>query len=606
LSGERENREIEEHVKSCRRLGALIKTAPLWTRKVNIEEARTLAQDVLSVAGGMSDLWEASCQRYIARVVQDARQSGRRRSPLGFAASGMMGQDLSALPSRKDAQVALDPPASFASRAREAQRRVARILDDLSDAVTAASRFAGQKHQDPITALGQAEFLTYCQVSEAAKLAPHAFEVRRSGATLSFGEDLLDRFSGSVLITGPAGFGKTTFCRWHAIRDASRLVDKQANVLPVYVPLHPLSQGKLVDFEDAFLRSEELRKLIQQQAAGQSPFERIRVYLDGLDEVTSASRQREIADLARELAEKWNFAQVVLTGRDHVGGSSLRWLPRARLCHLSDEQQRRLAAKWLEPDRLDGFFARLEESGNLGELMRVPLLATLILAVFRKTGSVPPNKTNLYALFVELLCGGWDFYKNIQRRQNQFSLQDKTIVLTRLAGMLQSQENRDADEANFRAALKHTFPFFLPDADRLLEEIVEDGLLVHVGAALTFSHLSFQEFLAAKDLHDPMGNRHKQALNWYYKGEDWWKEVLAFYVTLTDRPGEMDEWLISRALSSSTAAVDLVERVDYLRNAVAAAFPAYRGTPTIDQLSEKLRSKTRKSRGDSDTPKQAE
>jgi len=605
LQGERYNREIEDHVKSCTRLNALINVASLWSRDVSQEQACALGADVLSIAGGMSDLWDASCQRYIAKVMQETRQAGRGHSPHGFAASGRIPRDASAAPSRSDVQVALSPSADFISRATDVQHRVARVIEELRTAVTVSSRFAAKQHESALAALGQQEFLTYCQVSDTVKLVPHAFETPTYSRTLSFDEDLLDRFSESVLITGPAGFGKTTFCRWHAIRDASRLVDKQGNILPVYVPLHPLSHGRLVDFEDAFLRSEELRKLIQQQAAGQSPFDRIRVYLDGLDEVTSAGRQREIAELAKQLVERWSFVQVILTGRDHVSGSALKWLPRVRLSQLSSEQMHRLASKWLEPDRVDGFFQRLQESGNLADLMRIPLLATLILAVFRKTGSVPPNKTNLYALFVELLCGGWDFYKNIQRRENQFSVQDKTIVLTRLAGMLQNHKSRDGDDAKFRAALKHTFPFFMPDWDRLLHEIIEDGLLVRVGTALTFSHLSFQEFLAARDLHDPMGNRPKQALSWYYNGEDWWREVLAFYVTLTDRPGDMDEWLMARAISSTSTVVDLGERVHYLRKALSSAFPAYKHTPSVEQLYEKLGRKTRRSRGQEDSLQRA-
>ena len=595
---ERFHREIDEHAKACRRLSALLNTAPVWGRNVSIDQARALAEDVLSVAGEMGDLWEASRQRYVAKIMQEARQGSRRHSPLGFAASGMIAPgSLPAAPSRNDVQVALNPSAESRYRATEVQQRVARALDDLRNAVTVASRFAIERHEHPLAAMAQPEFLTYCQVSDTSKLVPHAFEVPTKCATVPFPEDLLDRFSGSMLITGPAGFGKTTFCRWHAIRDAGRLVNKEACVLPVYVPLHPLSQGVLGGFEDAFLHSEEVNKLIQQQAAGQSPFESIRLYLDGLDEVTSADRQQEIAGLAEALVRRWNFVQIVLTGRDHVSGPALRWLPRVRLCPLSDEQIRQLTAKRLEPDRVDGFFVRLSESGNLAELMRIPLLATIILAVFRKTGSVPPNKTNLYALFVELLCGGWDFYKNIQRRENRFSLQDKTIVLTRLAGMLQNQKSRDADDANFRAALKHTFPFFMPDSDELLEEIIEDGLLVRVGTALTFSHLSFQEFLAARDLNDPMGNRPKLALSWYYNGQDWWREVLAFFVTLTDRPGDMDEWLINRAIASSTTVVDLGERLHYLRKALSTAFPAYKRTPTVDELYQKLRRKARKSMG---------
>jgi predicted NACHT family NTPase len=388
----------------------------------------------------------------------------------------------------------------------------------------------------------------------------------------------LDHFDGPVLITGPAGFGKTTFCRWNAIRDANRLVAKEASVLPVYRALHPLSKTQLGTFEDAFFPNDELKKLIRQEAAGQAPFTRIRLYLDGLDEVTSAARQEEIVGLAAQAAKDWTFVQVVLTARDHVNGAALRWLPRIHLQKLTAPKIRMLSERWLGNERVDGFFARLNESGSLPDLMGVPLLATLILAVYRKTSCIPPNKTNLYSLFVELLCGGWDFYKNIQRRPAKFSTRDKEVALARLAGILQHEGKRDATDAEFRVSLKESLSFLVPDWDELLGEIVEDGLLVRVGTALTFTHLSFQEFLAARDLRDHMGNRPKQALGWFLNGGDWWREVLAFYVTLLDRPADTDEWLIARALASTSTMPDLVERVAYLRAAVQAAFPAYKET----------------------------
>lgn len=63
--------------------------------------------------------------------------------------------------------------------------------------------------------------------------------------------------------------------------------------------------------------------------------------------------------------------------------------------------------------------------------------------------------------------------------------------------------------------------------ERLLSEILQDGLLVDTGAGVRFSHLSFQEYLAAEFLvmGDPSGDRVKLALKQFYSGEDWWKEV---------------------------------------------------------------------------------
>jgi hypothetical protein len=361
--------------------------------------------------------------------------------------------------------------------------------------------------------------------------------------------------------------------------------------LPVYRSLYPLSAAKLGTFEDVFFASEELRKLIQQQSSGQASFARIRLYLDGLDEVTSRERQSEILTLAAEGVQKWPFLQIVVTARDHVTGASLRWLPRIRLRELSDEKIRLLAERWLGQERLDTFFRRLEEGGTLSALMKVPLLATLILAVYRKTGSVPPNKTNLYSLFVELLCGGWDFYKNVQRRPAGFSTRDKEVALARLAGMLQHVNRRDASEADFRSALKHSLSFLSRHWDQFLQEIIENGLLVRVGTNLTFAHLSFQEFLAARDLRDHQGTRPKQALSWYLNGKDWWKESLAFYVTLSDRPGDTDEWVVKRALASTATSPNLTERVRYLRSAIKSAFPAYEETSGARLLFERLEQK---------------
>jgi hypothetical protein len=485
----------------------------------------------------------------------------------------------------------LNPTADFIARLRAADAATGGAANELRTETEVAGAFASSTTLEPLAVLGSSDFLTYCKVSELAGLFPEAFVLGEPSRVVAFHEEFLDRFGGSLLITGPAGYGKTAFCRWNAMRDANRLVSQDASVLPVYRPFYPLSSGKLGTFEEAFFASEELRKLIQQQSVGQSSFARIRLYLDGLDEVTSMARQREILELVAVGVQRLAFVQVVITARDHVSGPGLRWLPRIRLCQLSDSKIRQLAERWLGRDRVAAFLGRLEEVGTLSELMRVPLLATLILAVYRKTSSVPPNKTNLYCLFVELLCGGWDFYKNIQRRPSRFSTRDKEVALARLAGMLQHDNKRDANEADFRNALKRSLSFLSPEWEQFLQEIIEDGLLVRIGTSLTFAHLSFQEFLAARDLRDHQGNRPKQALSWYLNGKDWWREVLAFYVTLLDRPGDTDEWIIDRALSSASTATDLKDRVCYLRKSIQAAFPAYKESSGARELFERLERK---------------
>lgn len=587
LTGPRYFSEIQDEANAARRVDLLLHAAMNGVAELKSDKNRSRNLD--EVAKGMLELWESGYRRLVAELRAQAAKSGG--SGQGFAASGAFAADAFIPPQRREITVDLKVSAEFTAKAEAVTSAADAAVTQLRAETIAASQFAGGPATSPLTALASSEFLGYCKIAEMAEMIPEAFAVGEPLNTLTFDENLLDRFDGCLLMTGAAGFGKTAFCRWHAIRDANRLVAKQASVLPVYRALYPLSNGKLGSFEEAFFASEELRKLIQQQSAGQAPFTRIRLYLDGLDEVTSHERQCEILKLAAEGVQKWKFLQTVVTGRDHVSGADLRWLPRIRLRELSDAKIRLLAERWLGQDRLDGFFQRLTSVGTLADLMKVPLLATLILAVYRKTGSVPPNKTNLYSLFVELLCGGWDFYKNVQRRPSRFSTRDKEVALTRLAGMLQHAYRRDATEADFRNALNRSLSFLSREWEPFLQEIIEDGLLVRVGKALTFAHLSFQEFLTARDLRDHQGNRPKQALGWYFNGKDWWRESLAFYVTLSDRPGDTDEWLIKRALISTATSPDLKDRVIYLRKCIQAAFPAYAETIGARTLSADLEKK---------------
>jgi len=360
LGGLRYLSEIDDEAQAARRVDRLLKAAAG-------DVQGCVGRDLVAVAGEMLDLWEAGYRRQIAQLREEAARG--TKSGQGFATSGAFTGAAFIPPRRSEILVELNPSVEFSAKAGAMMAAAHADVEKLRAETTAATSFAVATAGDSVAALGSAEFMTYCRISDIAEIVPEAFSLKNPTNTLSFAEDLLDRFEGPLLITGPAGFGKTAFCRWHAIRDANRLVSKEAAVLPVYRPLHPLSSGKLGTFEEAFFPSEELRKLIQQQSAGQAPFARIRLYLDGLDEVTSHERQSELLELAEEAAQKWQFLQVIVTARDHVSGAALRWLPRIRLRELDDVKIRLLAERWLGPERLDTFFKRLAEVGNLSALI---------------------------------------------------------------------------------------------------------------------------------------------------------------------------------------------------------------------------------------------
>ncbi|HEV2577745.1 MAG TPA: NACHT domain-containing protein [Acidobacteriaceae bacterium] len=351
------------------------------------------------------------------------------------------------------------------------------------------------------------------------------------------------------MITAAAGHGKTSFCKWRVLESIRELESRTSDCLPFYVPLHQLAVQELDGTpEEIFLHDPALVRHFQELC---SAGKRASVFFDGLDEVTTIQRQRDLLEAAKNLSERYPMVSVVVTARDHVGGSWLSWLSRIELSEMSEEQAETLVGKWLgdKSEDYSAFFTQLEQARTLTSLIRIPLLCTLIIGVFRRNRELPQSRARLYDIVTELMCGGWDLAKNIPRNL-KFGSDQKREVLTRLAGILHMNRRREATEREFQLAVDDVWRTSLPNWRVLLSEVLEDSLLTRVGGELTFSHLSFQEYLAARDLGDPSGNRQKNALRAYLRGDDWWAEVLSFYIASSSRPLEMKKWAEAEALKT--------------------------------------------------------
>jgi hypothetical protein len=91
--------------------------------------------------------------------------------------------------------------------------------------------------------------------------------------------------------------------------------------------------------------------------------------------------------------------------------------------------------------------------------------------------------------------------------------------------------------------------------------------------ASLYRHLSFQEFLTPMDLADPTNHMQDQTLRWYLRGEDWWREVLTFYVGLSKKPLEICRWLDTvTTKTQAKGGKSITQRVTNLRSAIADAF----------------------------------
>src|SRR5205085_10609327 len=106
---------------------------------------------------------------------------------------------------------------------------------------------------------------------------------------------------------------------------------------------------------------------------------------DGLDEVPSTEQQQRIVELARSMLQTDQQIQVVITARDYIRGPWINWLPRLGIEEFSQEQVQTLVTNWLDGDlqAVAEFYGELDAASDLKQLMRIPLLGTLILGVYR-------------------------------------------------------------------------------------------------------------------------------------------------------------------------------------------------------------------------------
>ncbi|WP_442299654.1 NACHT domain-containing protein [Terriglobus sp. 2YAB30_2] len=496
----------------------LIQSARLWSRRPE-DQLAELSASIDQLSDAVSHVWKQHYQAAVDRARDAEELSPSERK---FVATSLV--------DRSHDRVVNKIETAFRELAEEFQR----MAEELSRVVPSSD--ANQLRSEP--------YLIFSRLKLASIEYPWVVHMDPNDHTISFDQNLLDKYKGPLLIAGAAGYGKTSFCRMATLRDSTRFAEKSQHTLPVYVQLYRLNTQELQAQQDpveAFIDSTELRRYVYEKLTSGEDIS-LRFYLDGLDEVTDVAARTNIMRLARIAAIDRNF-QIVVTSREHVVGSNLDWLPRLSLAPFDDVQMATLAHKWLDKAECARFLSELDTAGELKRIIRVPLLANLTLAIFKEIGALPESTTRLYEMFVQLLCGGWDSAKNI-RRDSEFGAGPKRTVITRVAWMAHNSRLRDFTEADFKSAVGQTLSGLTARASVLLRECIHDGILIRGGDRFAFAHLSFQEFLVANHLNDPRGYRQRQALREYLEGDSWWTEVMRFFIAGAEDPNETAKWIV--------------------------------------------------------------
>ena len=335
-------------------------------------------------------------------------------------------------------------------------------------------------------------------------------------------EDLLKRREPAV-IAGAPGCGKTTLMRWLALQ----VCDNDPKRIPIFVEMKGLNKES---FNGADVRLESVlfdhaaTELLKKPDANGAGRERLRdefarrlesgeivALLDGLDEVRGWEKHfSHLCDSINRFVEDHGNNLMIISSRPFALRD--RRFGKAEEMEIAPFNRDQIALF------LDHYFGKDEGrkllpklvSPDLSDLVSVPTLISAIVRRIRLSGKVETDRLKLYEGIVADLAARIDSQKNVER----FRLDDhdgrlKLAFLNQLAfdrlfddGVEQGKEaERVAFTTDFIEASARRFCRDAREAFTLAADVTATPMVREVAENVwSFSHLTLQEYLAAKAL----------------------------------------------------------------------------------------------------------
>jgi len=365
-----------------------------------------------------------------------------------------------------------------------------------------------------------------------------------------------------LFIIGKPGAGKTTFIK-HLAVDCSE-GQFQTGLVPVLIELRSIqAEG----FELINVIHKELKLSDIQHTQWLLQDGKLLVLLDGLDEIPSQFRrnvQSHIRDFAN--SPEYNKNRFILTCRTQIIEYPPNGFKCVEVADFNDKQVDLFISNWFKASmpnkrvcykKIRQLKTWLSRNKELCELAKTPIILSLICWVFEDSGDLPKQRSWLYRKGLDLLLRRWDGFREIKRDighkvYQSLTLDRKELLLGQLSALkFQQSENFVLFEEE--DLIKQVVNILqIPDEfGRSVLRAIESqhGLLIERADEIwSFSHLTFQEYFAAK---------------WFVERND--LEGLANQIICTNRDRWRQVFLLAMELTPAENLVKLFkQRIDQL------------------------------------------